>query len=457
MEKLSVPVEKNQILKINIQDIGVHGEGIGRYEGYTLFIDGGLPGEEVEVKVVKVGKKYGFAKLIHTIKPSPDRVEAVCPVARTCGGCQLQHMSYDSQLSFKTKKVSEAIKRIGKIEDVEVKPTLGMEEPWHYRNKVIYPVRDDRGITKIGFYASRTHKVVEHEKCYIQNDKNEAIIKVVKEWMVSNGITAYNEETSKGMIRHIMTRYSHEIDKFHVTIVSNKRKLKHVDLLIEEMDKLGYIDGISLSLNLEKTNRILGNKVTLIWGHLYLAETINGRRYEISPKSFFQVNNAQTGVLYEKALAMADLQPDETLMDLYCGIGSMTVYMASKVKKAIGVEIIEEAIEDADRNQELNGLDNIDFYIGAAEDVIPHLYDTKDLTADVIIVDPPRKGCDERLLETMAKMAPRKIVYVSCDPATLARDLKYLCEHGYKVDEIQPIDMFPMTLHVETVVRLSLK
>jgi len=458
MAKKDIPVEKNQMITITIDDIGTSGEGIGRYNGYTLFVDGGLPGEEVEVKIVKTGKNYGFGKLTHIIQASKDRVEPVCPVARSCGGCQLQHMTYDAQLAYKTNKVKEVLKRIGKIEGIEEKihPTIGMDDPYYYRNKVIYPVRDDKGITKIGFYAKGSHRVVEHKRCYIQHEKNEAIIEVVKEWMIRHGISAYNETTAKGMIRHIMTRYSTALDKFHVTIISNKRKLKYLDILIEQLTELGYIDGISLSINFEKTNFVLGEEVKVLWGNLYLEETIGDFKYEISPKSFFQVNPIQTRVLYDHALRMAQLKPEETLMDLYCGIGSMTMMMAPNVKSAIGVEIVETAVEDAHRNQELNKLENIDFYIGAAEEVIPHLYETQGLRADVVVVDPPRKGCDETLLKTIVEMKPNRMVYVSCDPATLARDLHFLTQHGYQVEAVQPVDMFPHSVHVETVCRLSL-
>lgn len=455
MAKLKAPVEKNDMIEVVIEDLGINGEGIGRYEGYTLFVDGGLPGEKVEVKVVKVGKNYGFAKLLHIEVPSPDRVDPKCQVARTCGGCQLQHMSYPAQLEFKTKKVREAIKRIGKLEDAVVNDIMGMEEPWYYRNKVSYPVRSEKGLTKIGFYAKNSHRVIEHSSCYIQESRNQLIVAAIKEWMHQFTITPYNEDNLSGMVRHIMIRYSKHLDKFHVTLVTNKKKLKHLPKLTEQLVALGFIDGISISLHLEKNNIILGETTEVIWGNGYLREMIDDYTYHISPKSFFQVNPIQTKVLYDQVRAMANLQSDETLMDLYCGIGTIGIYLAKNAKRTIGVEIVEEAIEDAYHNAELNKLEQMEFYVGPAEEMIPYLYEEKGITADVVVVDPPRKGCEVALLDTIIKMKPKRMVYVSCDPATLARDLKYMWENGYEVVEIQPVDMFPMTVHVETVCLLK--
>lgn len=450
-QKHTIPVEKNEIIELNIDGMGVNGEGIGHYQGYTLFVDGALLGEKVEVKVVKTGKNFGFGKILHFIEVSKDRVEPVCPVANTCGGCQVQHMSYDAQLAYKKNLVASALERIGKIDDVKVNDVLGMDEPYYYRNKVIYPVRLDNGVLKIGFYAKRSHRIVEHDTCYIQDRKNEAIIEVVKEWMLSNGITPYDENNNTGMIRHIMIRYSRALDKCHVTIVSNKKKLKQLERLFERLGNLGTVDGISYSVNIGKDNKILGDEVRSIWGNMELEEHLRTSKYMISPKAFFQVNPVQTEQLYDTVKRMAGLKGDETLMDLYCGLGSITLYLAKQAKHVIGVEVIEEAIENANRNAELNGIDHVDFYVGAAEDVIPHLYETQGLRADVVVVDPPRKGCDETLLKTICEMAPSRMVYVSCDPGTLARDLLYLTENGFEVEEVQPVDMFPMTVHVETV------
>lgn len=455
MAKKEAPVKKNDVIKITIDDLGTHGEGIGRYEGYTLFVDGGLPGEEVEVKVIKVNKNFGFGKLLHTITTSPNRVEPKCSVARQCGGCQLQHLSYDAQLAYKTKKVTDVLERIGKIDNVRVHDTIGMEDPWHYRNKVTYPVRSDNGLTKVGFYAGRSHRVVEHDTCYIQEQRNDVIVSTVKEWMIRFGITPYDEKKGTGMVRHIMTRHSSKEDIFHVTIVTNKRKMKHLDQLVEALSELDYVDGISTSLHLEKNNVILGETAELVWGNLYLEDTIGENAFTISPKSFFQVNQKQTEVLYDKTIELAGITGEETALDLYCGIGTISIALARKCKEVIGVEIAESAILDAVKNAEKNDLDNVRFYVGAAEEVIPALVKDESISADLVVVDPPRKGCEESLLETIVSIGPAKMVYVSCDPGTLARDLKYMVEKGYEVVEVQPVDLFPHTLHVETIVALN--
>lgn len=455
MAKKEAPVKKNDVIKITIDDLGTHGEGIGRYQGYTLFVDGGLPGEEVEVKVIKVNKNFGFGKLLHTVTSSPNRVEPKCAVSRQCGGCQLQHLSYGAQLEYKTKKVRDVLERIGKIENVVVHDTIGMEDPWHYRNKVTYPVRSDNGLTKIGFYAGRSHRVVEHKTCYIQEQRNDEIVSTVKEWMIRFGITPYDEKKGTGMVRHIMTRHSSKQDLFHVTLVTNKRKMKHLDQLIEALSQLDYIDGFSTSLHMEKNNVILGETVDLMWGNLYLEDAIGDNSFTISPKSFFQVNQKQTEVLYDKTIELAGLTGEEVALDLYCGIGTITTALARKCKEVIGVEIAEAAILDAVKNAELNQIDNVRYYVGAAEEVIPSLIKEEELSADIVVVDPPRKGCEESLLETIASIGPAKMIYVSCDPGTLARDLKYMVEKGYEVIEVQPVDLFPHTLHVETIVSLK--
>lgn len=456
-EKRQVPVSKNDKVIMTINDIGTEGQGIGRVDGYTLFVDGALPGEEVEVLVMKAGKKFGFGKLLTILKPSEDRAEPVCPIADKCGGCSLQHLSYEGQLKFKQNKVAQLIKRIGGIEDAVVLPTIGMEEPWHYRNKVQYPVRYDRGDTKIGYYAKRSHRVIETETCFIQDRRNEEIRDLVYDWMTEYGVPAYDEEHHKGLVRHIVTRHAQSTGLMHVTLVINGRKAKNVEKLSQRFESCGYISGFALNINREKTNVIMGSEMIHLHGAPYVEDTIGEVMFHISPLSFYQVNPIQTEKLYGKALEYADLTGEETVLDLYCGIGSISLFLAQKVQKVIGVEIVPEAIEDAKHNAKLNGMENVDFYCGKAEEVIPRLYKEEGITADVVVVDPPRKGCDEKLLETIVKIAPKKVVYVSCDPATLARDVKYLSENGFEVGQVQPVDMFPHTTHVETIVLLQKK
>jgi 23S rRNA (uracil1939-C5)-methyltransferase len=455
MSKRQAPVQKNEVYEMIVNDLGINGEGIGKVEGYTLFVDGGLPGEKIKVKVVKIGKNFGFGKLEEILEPSPDRVEPICKIANKCGGCQLQHLSYEGQLKFKHNKVSELMKRIGKLEDVAVNPVIGMDEPYYYRNKVQYPVRSVNGEIKIGFYAKRSHRVVETDHCYIQDQRNETIRELILDWMEQNDIPAYNEEKHVGFVRHIVTRHAHSTKKMHVTLVINGRRLKAADSLIARLSKLDYISGISVNINKEETNVIMSDHLLHIYGDTYIEDTIGDIKFHISPLSFFQVNPVQTEKLYNKALEYAGLTGTETVIDAYCGIGSISLFLAKKAKKVIGVEVAETAIADAVHNAEINGIKNVEFHVGKAEEVIPNLYKDMKIKADVILVDPPRKGCEEALLSAMVQIAPKKIVYVSCDPATLARDLHYLTEHGYEVKQVQPVDMFPQGVHVECCALLT--
>ena len=455
MSKRELPVKKNEEILLKIHDLGTEGQGIGRYEGYTLFVDGALPGEEVRVRVIKAGKKFGVGRLMEVIAASDDRMTPVCPIAKQCGGCTLQHFSYDGQLSYKRNNVQQLMNRVGKVEDVAVQPTMGMADPWHYRNKVQFPVREINGDIRIGYYAKRSHRVVETEICYIQDRRNEEIRQILLDWMKAYHVPAYNEEKHSGLIRHLVTRYAHSTGDMQVTIVINGRKLRHVDELVSNLKNCGYISAIALNINMDKTNVIMGKEMKPLFGPDYIEDTIGDVKFMISPLSFYQVNPQQTEKLYAKALEYADLKGHETVLDLYCGIGSISLFLAQKAKKVIGVEIVPEAIENAERNARMNGLTNTEFYVGKAEEVIPRLYKEEGITADVVVVDPPRKGCDEALLETIVNIAPEKLVYVSCDPGTLARDIRYLSEHGFKVDKVQPVDMFPHSTHVETVLVLN--
>lgn len=452
-----VPVKKNEYYKMIVDNLGSNGEGIGKIAGYTIFVEGALPEEEIEVKIIKTKKNYGFGKLVKILKPSSERIEPVCEIFNKCGGCDIQHLSYERQLEYKKQKVEDALSRIGEIVDVKVENTIGMDNPYNYRNKVQLPVGGTKGIIDIGFYAKRSHRIIETTSCHLQDKENEEIINIIKAYMMENNVRPYDEKNHKGLIRHIVTRKSNKDGSINITIVINGNKLPNQDLLINRLSSLDNIKGICLNINKEKTNVIFGQEIKTIWGQDYIIDSISDIEYKITPKSFYQVNPKQTKILYEKALEYADLDGDEIVWDAYCGIGTITLFLAKKAKKVYGVEIVEEAINDAIENARLNDINNVEFFIGKAEEIITKKYKEENIIADVIVVDPPRKGCDEALLNTIIKMEPKKLVYVSCDPATLARDLKILVTNGYKVMKVQPVDMFPQTVHVETVCLLERK
>lgn len=450
MEK---PITKNEHYELDIIDLGASGEGIGKINEFTVFVPGTVTGDRVEVRIVKVKKSFGYGKVIRTITPSPFRQDIICEVAHQCGGCQLQHMNYQAQLDWKTKKVQDCITRIGGLRDIHVKDTLGMENPLNYRNKAQYPIREENGEIKIGFFAQRSHRIVPSDECHIQDERNTQIISIIKEFLVKYKISIYNEETHKGLVRHLMIKTGYYSNQIMVCLVINGKNLPHTEELVKCLNRIPEISSILINHNTAKGNVILGQDVTILYGEDYIIDQIGDLKFKISPLSFFQVNPLQTKVLYDKALEYAELTGEETVWDAYCGIGSISLFLAQKAKKVYGVEIVPQAIENAKENAKLNGMANCEFYTGKAEEVIPDLYN-QGIIADTIVVDPPRKGCDIKLLETLVQMAPNKIVYVSCDPATLARDLAYLVQEGYKVEEVQPVDMFPHTTHCETVVKL---
>ena len=515
-------IKKNDEIEIKITDLGSEGEGIGRFDGMPFFIKGAIPGDTVLAGVTKMKKTYGYARIVKIIDPSPDRVAPACPIAGRCGGCQLQHMSYAAQLKNKQDKVLSDLVRIGgvakerfcmlqaedgllaedcKAEDAgEIRyfPIIGMEEPFHYRNKGQFPVGTSKdGSIISGFYAGHTHSIIDTKSCMLQHELTDSLMQAVREYMSAAGVSAYEEPTTdveqnvpagnkgsktkskrsdvkhkpgSGLVRHVLTRVGFATHEVMVCVVINGDDLPKAELLTGKLksaledcnEVLGSADdpyrlaSLTVNINKKDTNVILGDECRVLYGNMYITDCIGDIKYRISPLSFYQVNPVQTQKLYATALEFAGLTGNETVWDLYCGIGTISLFLAQRAKKVYGVEIVGQAIEDARANAELNNISNAEFFVGAAEEVLPAKYAADpSMRADVIVVDPPRKGCDEALLECITKLEPKKIVYVSCDPATLSRDVKYLGQHGYALKAVRPCDMFPQTSHVETVALLS--
>ena len=477
-------MKKNDEFVVAIEDMSEDGAGIGRVDGYIWFIKDTVIGDVVRAGVMKMKKTYGFARLIEVVEPSKDRVEPRCPVARQCGGCQLQMMDYEAQLRFKERKIYNNLKRIGGMENlrlpgeecgsedegagtgeragadgrkiVRMEPIMRMEEPWRYRNKAQFPFgvsKDGRVIT--GFYAGRTHSIIENEDCLLGVEENREILRIVREFMEEFGVKPYDEEGHRGLVRHCLIRKGFATGEIMVCLVVNGRKVPKDEVLVERLRQVDGMTSISLCVNMEKTNVILGDEVVNLWGPGYITDYIGDVKYQISPLSFYQVNPAQTVKLYGTALEYAGLTGEETVWDLYCGIGTISLFLAQKAKKVYGVEIVPQAIEDARRNAEINGIDNVEFFVGKAEEVLPREYEKNGVYADVIVVDPPRKGCDQVCLDTIVKMGPKRVVYVSCDSATLGRDVKYLGERGFEVERVRGCDMFGMGGHVESVIMMQ--
>lgn len=506
--ELGLPVAKNDETVIDIIGMNHDGEGVGRAEGYTLFVAGALPGEKVRVKVLKTKKQYGYAKLLEIVEASKDRVSAPCPIYAQCGGCQLQHMSYEGQLHWKRQMVVDNLKRIGKLnvagenvgnevrayQDVDnidgknihpqvdnlgegteivhssgdkavhewmnvpnetagitVLPTLGMDEPWRYRNKAQVPMGEMEGGLIGGFYAKGSHRIVDMERCLIQHEHNDEVVERVKEIGRRVGIRAYNEETGRGLLRHVVVKKAFRTGEMMLVLVTNGDSIPEKDEWIRGIrEHLPQVTSICQNVNTKKTNVIFGDVTRVLWGSEVIYDYIGDVKFAISARSFYQVNPVQTEVLYGKTVEYAGLTGKETVIDAYCGIGTISLFLAQHAEHVYGVEIVKEAIEDAKKNAELNGITNATFETGPSEDVIPQ-WKEQGITPDVIVVDPPRKGCDPRLLDTILEMRPERVVYVSCNPSTLARDLRVLEDGGYRTTEVQPVDMFPHTVHVESV------
>lgn len=475
---------KNDIVTVKIEDIGTEGEGIGKLEGFTLFVKDAVMGDVVEARLVKVKKNYAYARLEKVLTSSPLRVKPVCPYHKQCGGCQIQAMSYEAQLQFKENKVKNNLVRIGGFDQIFIESVMesvvGMEQPWHYRNKAQFPVGTDKdGRIITGFYAGRTHSIIANTDCALGVEENEPILQKVLAYMQNEKVSAYDETTGQGLVRHILIRKGFTSGEIMVCLVINGKSLPKEDRLVSTLREIPGMTSIWLNYNTKNTNVIMGTEGRVLWGQNTITDVIHRRsieeinsgkdclRYDskenapqgitfaISPLSFYQVNPIQTEKLYSLALEYAGLTGEETVWDLYCGIGTISLFMAQCAKEVHGVEIVPQAIEDARKNAECNHIENATFYVGKAEEVLPRLYEEEHIFADVICVDPPRKGCDEACLNTIIKMAPKRIVYVSCDSATLARDLKYLCENGYEIRKVRAVDQFGQTVHTETVVLLS--
>lgn len=445
-------LSKDKMYVVEIVDIGQGGVGIGKFEGFTVFVDGGLVKDKIKVKITKSKKNYAVGEIVEILEPSPYRVERKCSKElKECGGCQIQELDYKEQLNVKTNEVKQVISRIGKLDDVVIHNALGMEEPFRYRNKAQFPIQKVDGVPVIGFYKKKSHDIIPTDQCIIQHDVNDKIIKIIKTYIRAYKVSIYDEKTHTGVLRHLVTKVGFTTKEVMVVLVANGRKLPYLNELASVLkENIPGFKTLVVNVNREKTNVILGNENRVIYGDGKINDNIGDLVFEISPLSFFQVNPVQTEVLYNKALEYANLGENDTVFDIYCGIGTISLFLAQKAKKVYGIEIVEEAIKDAKINAKINNLDNVEFYVGKAEEVVPKMY-KQGKRANVVVVDPPRKGCDENVLDTIVSMEPDRVVYVSCSPSTLARDLNYLDERGYKCLEVQPVDMFPHSVHIENV------
>ena len=462
-------MQKNDLFPLTIEDMAVGGEGVGHDQGMTFFVKGAVLGDQIMARATKVKKNYGYARVEEILRASENRVPEACPIARQCGGCQLQALSYEKQKAWKERRVRNDLIRIGgfvpELVDRVMEPILGMEKAFRYRNKAQFPLGENReGEIISGFYAARSHRIIPIDDCLLGAPENESILKAVKDYMRACGIRPYDEVTGRGLVRHVLIRKGFASGQIMVCLIINGRELPRQQKLVDRLTKIAGMKSICINSNCKQTNVIMGDETRCIWGQESIVDYIGDIAFAISPRSFYQVNPYQTARLYEKALEYADLKGQESVWDLYCGIGTISLFLARKAGQVYGVEIIPEAIEDARANARRNDIENVHFFVGKAEEVLPGFYEGKRdavaddaLHPDVIVVDPPRKGCDGICLQTILRMQPDRIVYVSCDPATLARDLKILCQGGYALKRVCPVDQFPQTTHVETVVLLSHK
>lgn len=457
LKELNLPVQKNDIIETRVTGQGNSGEAVLRVEDFPLFMPGGLPGEQVRARVVRVNPSHGFARLEEILEPSPERVEPPCPYYGRCGGCSLQHQSYEGQLRFKAERVKDCFVRIGGFLNPEVLPAIGMETPWRYRNKVQMPVGEQDGEIRVGFYRERSHEIIDIKECLIQNQASDVVAETVRIWLNTWAIPVAqgDREIIPGSVRHLLIREGRTTGQIMVVLVATSTDIPHLEELTQSLkEAVPGFTGLILNINDQVTNRVLGAENHTVWGKDHIIDTIGDVRYRISPHSFFQVNPEQTKVMYDKVLELAQFKGAERVLDLYCGAGSIALYIAKEAGQVTGVEIVPEAIEDANFNKAMNGIENVRFILGKAEDEIGRLMKENE-EVDMVIVDPPRKGCDESLLKAIGESKIPRMIYVSCDPATLARDAAILKTYGFEPDVIQPVDNFPQTHHVETVVLIT--
>lgn len=454
MVKKVIPVQKNEYYDVKIESLTHDGLGVARVDGFPVFVANALVGEEINMKVTLVKKTYAFGRAVDYFVKSKERVEPSCGIYKQCGGCQVQHLSYQGQLQMKHDTVVNHLKRIGHIENANVLPTIGMENPKRYRNKTQVPFGYLDGEVVAGFYQKRSHEIINMESCLIQTDISDQIVETMRQLCRELEIEPYNETLNLGILRHVIVRVGFKTEEIMVTLVTRTHEIPNLDSLIQTLvNKYPQIKSIAQNVNPKVTNVIFGDETRILYGEPYIYDEMNGIRFAISPRSFYQVNPIQTETLYSKAVEFAQLTGDEVVFDAYCGIGTITLFLAQQAKQVYGVEVIKEAIEDAKMNARLNGFENAQFTVGKSEEIIP-LWIENGIIPDVIVVDPPRKGCDRALLDKMLEAGPRRIVYVSCDSSTLARDLRILIDGGYKLEVVQPVDMFPQTAHIECVAKL---
>ena len=452
--------KKGEMITVDITDFGENGEGIGKTDAFTWFIKDTVIGDKVKAKVMKTKKSYGYARLDSIVKESPDRIEAKCPVARSCGGCTLQSLDYKAELRLKQNKVENHLKRIGgfDLSSVEIEEIIGMEDPIRYRNKSQFPFGRKNGKNITGYFAGRTHSIVEFDDCIIGIEENKTVLNTVLDFMEKYSVDAYNEEDGSGIVRHVLIRKGFATGELMVCIVINANNLPNSDKLVESLcSALGSdLKSVSININKKNTNVILGERTVTLYGNGYIEDYIGDVKFRISPQSFYQVNPVQTKKLYSKALEYAALTGEETVWDMYCGIGTISLFLAKSAKFVYGVEIVDAAIQNAIENAKINNIENVKFFVGKAEEIITGEYENGNIRdIDVIVVDPPRKGLDKLAIDTMLKLLPKRIVYVSCDSSTLARDLKILCEKEYELKKLTVVDQFSRSYHTETVALLS--
>lgn len=450
------PVEKGKEYNIYIESLGTSGEGVGRIDGFTVFVEGGLPGEDLFIRITEVKKNYAAADLLKIINASHDRVKPPCEIYRECGGCQLQHLSYEGQLMAKQQQVKDAIERIGHLKNLPVLPTIGAKEPWNYRNKVAFPVGRDRGRTIIGCFTQGTHKIIDSSDCMIQDKINNEAISAVREVIDKLNIPVYDEDRHTGVMRHVVARTGEKGQLMVVLVTATKQLSREKEIIKLLRSRLPQMVSLQQNIQTYRNNVILGRETKLLWGRPTIKARLGKFSFNVSARSFFQVNTKQAEVLYDKALEFAQLTGKETVIDAYCGTGTISLYLAQKARKVYGVEIVSPAIKDAEKNARENKVKNAEFIVGDCTKVMPRLF-KQGVRPDVIVVDPPRAGCTEVVLKTFANMQPNRIVYVSCNPATLARDLEILDKLGYKAEKVQPVDMFVASSHVESVALINRK